>query len=104
MWMISRGARNFVFLSRSGADKPEAAALAADLRRMAGVTIQIVRGDVTKRQDVAAAIAEAKHPIKGVVQAAMVLHVGFPLILYAYAPFFDAPETNTPTRNFSSPN
>ncbi|KAK6859116.1 hypothetical protein PG995_004969 [Apiospora arundinis] len=74
MWMISRGARNFVFLSRSGADKPEAAALAADLRKMAGVTIQIVRGDVTKRQDVAAAIAEAKHPIKGVVQAAMVLH------------------------------
>ncbi|KAF6827014.1 KR domain-containing protein [Colletotrichum musicola] len=74
MWMISRGARNFVFLSRSGADKPEAAALAAELRGMVGVTIQIVRGDVTKRQDVAAAITEARQPIKGVVQAAMVLH------------------------------
>ncbi|GAB0137274.1 t1pks [Epichloe bromicola] len=33
-WMIARGAKNFIFLSRSGADKPEAAALVADLEEM----------------------------------------------------------------------
>lgn len=78
--MIARGAKNFIFLSRSGADKPEAAALVADLEEMSqsqnyGLSIQVVRGDVTKREDIANAIAHAKTPIKGVIQGAMVLHV-----------------------------
>ncbi|RDI84031.1 hypothetical protein Vi05172_g6068 [Venturia inaequalis] len=78
MWMIARGARHLIFLSRSGADKPEAAALAAELTELArtdcpGLYIDIVRGDVSRRDDVSKAIAAAKFPIKGVVQAAMVL-------------------------------
>ncbi|KAK3994454.1 hypothetical protein QBC44DRAFT_286263 [Cladorrhinum sp. PSN332] len=77
-WMVSRGARHFIFLSRSGADKAEAASTVAELEYLStvqnlGLTIQVVRGDVSKRQDVAAAITSAKFPIKGVVQAAMVL-------------------------------
>lgn len=78
--MISRGARNFIFLSRSGADKPEAAALMADLRGMGQsqtckLSLQVARGDVSRREDVAAAISLASTPIRGVIQAAMVLHV-----------------------------
>lgn len=82
MWMISRGARNFIYLSRSGADKPEAASLVHDLEVMSqqlveGLSVQIVRGDVCKREDVAAAISKARCPIKGAVQAAMVFQVRF---------------------------
>jgi hypothetical protein len=78
--MVSRGARHFVFLSRSGADKPEAAALVQELGELArtrypDLTVQVVRGDVSLREDVSRAIACAEHPIKGVVQAAMVLKV-----------------------------
>lgn len=76
--MVSRGARHFVFLSRSGADKPEAASTVRELEETSvaqglGLTLQVVRGDVSVRSDVAAAISHAKFPIKGVVQAAMVL-------------------------------
>lgn len=81
MWMISRGARNFIYLSRSAADKPEAAELVSELDEMSKLKkkldVHVVRGDVSKREDVARAIAVAKgSPIKGVVQAAMVLKVG----------------------------
>ncbi|KAK4221929.1 hypothetical protein QBC38DRAFT_402515 [Podospora fimiseda] len=77
-WMVERKARHFIFLSRSGADKAEAASTVAELESLStihnlGLTIQVVRGDVSNREDVAAAIASAKFPIKGVVQAAMVL-------------------------------
>ena len=79
-WMVSRGARNFIFLSRSGTDKPEAAALVEELHELARATypdlsVQVIRGDVSVRDDVARAISCAKKPIKGVVQAAMVLKV-----------------------------
>ena len=78
--MVARGARHFVFLSRSGADKPEAASLLKDLeeyskRDRLNMTIQTVRGDVAKRKDVARAVCAAGSPIKGVIQAAMVLRV-----------------------------
>ncbi|GAB1196570.1 hypothetical protein APSETT444_005842 [Aspergillus pseudonomiae] len=77
-WMVSRGARHFIFLSRSGADKPEAAALVKELHELTrsqylDLTVQVVRGDVSIRDDVSRAISCATKPIKGVVQAAMVL-------------------------------
>ncbi|KAH9209066.1 hypothetical protein DL95DRAFT_467116 [Leptodontidium sp. 2 PMI_412] len=77
-WMIARGARKFIFLSRTGADKPAAAALIEELcetsrREGLCLSIQVVRGDVTKREDVARAIGSATRPIKGVIQASMVL-------------------------------
>ena len=78
--MVSRGARHFIFLSRSGADKPAAAELVNELHELArteypDLTVQVVRGDVSIREDVSKAIACATKPIKGVVQAAMVLKV-----------------------------
>jgi hypothetical protein len=78
--MVSRGARHFIFLSRSGADKPEAAALVNELHKVARskypeLSVQVIRGDVSVRDDVQRAISCATKPIKGVVQAAMVLKV-----------------------------
>ncbi|KAI0151716.1 polyketide synthase-like protein [Xylariaceae sp. FL1272] len=72
-WMLVRGAHNFVFLGRSGCDKESARSLVANLRRC-GARVEVVRGDVTNRTDVDAAVAACVATgcsIGGVVQAAM---------------------------------
>ena len=69
-WMMGRGAREFVFLSRSGLDKPAAQILIHDLREQ-GAIANVVRGDVGDREDVERAIQALTHPIGGLVQAAM---------------------------------
>ncbi|RYP76535.1 hypothetical protein DL770_007206 [Monosporascus sp. CRB-9-2] len=73
-WMMQKGARHLCFLSRSGADAPEAALLVKDLET-AGANVQIVRGDVSVRKDVERAVAgiPAERPLRGVIQAAIVL-------------------------------
>jgi acyl transferase domain-containing protein/NADPH:quinone reductase-like Zn-dependent oxidoreductase/NADP-dependent 3-hydroxy acid dehydrogenase YdfG len=75
-WMMTRGARHFVFLGRSGADKPSAAQLVSRLRQT-GATVDVVRGDICKAEDANAAVAACVatgRKIGGVVQAAMGLH------------------------------
>ncbi|KAI1074585.1 polyketide synthase [Whalleya microplaca] len=75
-WMMARGARNFVFLGRSGCDKPEARSLVSRLRH-AGAAVAVIRGDVAKRPDVKASVEACNtmgKSIGGVVQAAMGLH------------------------------
>lgn len=74
-WMLSRGARKFAFLGRSGIDKPAARSLVADLEA-SGAVCEVVRGDVCRGADVEAvtAAAAAMGPIGGVVQAAMGLN------------------------------
>ena len=69
-WMMRRGARNFVFLSRSGLKNPVAQDLVHDLCEQGGVA-EVVRGDVGNIEDVERAIRAARQPIGGVVQAAM---------------------------------
>ena len=82
-WMVARGARHFIFLSRSGSDKPEATNLIRELEEIATqkeeMSIKVVRGDVSNRGDVDRAIAMAKTPIRGVMQQAMYLKVRPPL-------------------------
>ena len=75
-WMMERGARRFAFLSRSGTDSEQAAILVRDIEA-AGVSVQVVRGDATSRDDVDRALKgiPAEYPVRGVVQAAMVLRV-----------------------------
>ena len=73
-WMISRGARSFTFLSRSGTDKPAAQALIAELED-AGAKTKVIRGDVSSESAVLAAIEATQTPIGGVIQAAMTLRV-----------------------------
>lgn len=75
-WMMTRGARNFVFLGRSGADKPSAQQLVSQLEST-GATVCVVRGDVSQAADVVAAVSACLatgRQIGGVVQAAMGLH------------------------------
>jgi hypothetical protein len=71
--MLSRGARHFSFLGRSGADKSAAAGLIRSLEK-AGAHITIVRGDVANKESVDELVATAPKPVGGVVHAAMGLH------------------------------
>ncbi|KAK6002135.1 hypothetical protein QM012_001773 [Aureobasidium pullulans] len=71
-WMVSRGARHFVFLSRSGTDNPEAAQFMSELIELGAIPV-VVRGNVSIRSDVENAIKQAKMPIRGVMQLAMAL-------------------------------
>ncbi|KAJ3578749.1 hypothetical protein NPX13_g1816 [Xylaria arbuscula] len=75
-WLLARGARNFVFLSRSGADKPAAQTLLKQLKEN-GAKARVIRGDVTVVHDVSTAVAacEAEGSVLGgVIQGAMQLH------------------------------
>lgn len=75
-WIMTRGARNHVFLGRSGADKPSAQQLVLRLEQT-GATVGVVRGDVSQAADVTAAVSAClvtRRQIGGVVQAAMGLH------------------------------
>ncbi|PLB51426.1 putative polyketide synthase [Aspergillus steynii IBT 23096] len=76
-WMMDRGARDFVFLSRSGTDKAEAAALVESIQA-AGAVADVFRADASNEQDVARVVESvtARRPIRGVVHAAMVLQDG----------------------------
>ncbi|KLP20845.1 putative polyketide synthase [Fusarium fujikuroi] len=72
-WMMTRGARRFVFLGRSGADRPSARQLISRLEQ-AGATVEVVRGDVCNLSDVTKAVeacVSAGRCIGGIVQAAM---------------------------------
>jgi NAD(P)-dependent dehydrogenase (short-subunit alcohol dehydrogenase family)/acyl carrier protein len=74
--MMKRGARRFVFVGRSGADKSSARELVSRLEN-AGATVGVVRGDVSNADDVNAAVKaclDMGRPVGGVVQAAMGLH------------------------------
>ncbi|KAK7757297.1 hypothetical protein SLS62_000847 [Diatrype stigma] len=75
-WMMGRGARNFAFLSRSGTDSKQAAILVDNLKA-AGVNVQVFRGDASVKEDVQKAITSVSpdRPVRGVVNAAMVLRV-----------------------------
>ncbi|OTA96139.1 hypothetical protein M434DRAFT_28226 [Hypoxylon sp. CO27-5] len=68
--MISRGAKSFVFLGRSGLKKPEAKMLVDDLVKQ-GAHVEVVQGDVSKYDDVEKTIEQAPFPVGGVIHAAM---------------------------------
>ncbi|KAI8957749.1 putative polyketide synthase [Daldinia sp. FL1419] len=69
-WMLSQGARRFVFLSRSGASNPSAANLVADIKSRQGIA-RIITGDVSNLSDVQRAFHIAPSKIGGVVNASM---------------------------------
>ncbi|KAK9420624.1 hypothetical protein SUNI508_00715 [Seiridium unicorne] len=76
-WMRERGCRNFVFLSRSGATKPEAIDV-VDRLTESGATVQVFNvdaGDEEAVNDVVQQVSRKLH-IRGVVHAAMVLRDG----------------------------
>jgi acyl transferase domain-containing protein/acyl carrier protein len=78
-YLAAHGAGHLYLLGRSGADRPEAKALLADLAKK-GVKAHAIAADVTRRSDVDAVlkrIAKDKVKLKGVIHSAMVLDDGF---------------------------
>ena len=76
-WMVEAGARNMVFLSRSGTSKPAAQETIAILTA-AGAKAKVYAcdcGDAQQMRDTMKLCSEEFPPIKGVIQAAMVLKV-----------------------------
>lgn len=71
-WMVEHGAKNLVYLSRSGSSTPEATAL-LEVLHATGVTTHVIKCDIRDRHSVLAAVSKVKLPIKGVIQAAMVV-------------------------------
>lgn len=73
---MKRGARNFAFLSRSGTDSEQAALCVRDLEAR-GARVQVFRGDAAIKEDVERAVTSipSNKPLKGIVNAAMVLRV-----------------------------
>ena len=78
--MISRGAKRFVFLSRSGVDRLPARKLVEDLGAE-GAHVTVERGDVSDFGAVTNAVDRIQGPIGGIVQAAMGLDVSVPRFL-----------------------
>ncbi|EHA26972.1 hypothetical protein ASPNIDRAFT_35595 [Aspergillus niger ATCC 1015] len=71
-WMISCGARRFVFLSRSGNDKPQAKNLVEYLQAQVAY-VTVIRGDVCRYEDVERAVEVGDYPTGGVIQTAIAL-------------------------------
>lgn len=74
-WMVDHGARSLLFLSRSGAAKESAAQLIEDLKSQ-GVNADAYKCDISEETAVKASAIESRAnmpPVKGIIQAAMVL-------------------------------
>ncbi|KAL1881223.1 Type I Iterative PKS [Diaporthe australafricana] len=74
-WMVSRGARNIVLLSRSAGRSEKTAAFISELQDT-GCRVKAISCDVTVAGDLSSAIGACDKelpPIRGVIQAAMVL-------------------------------
>ncbi|KAL8827122.1 MAG: hypothetical protein Q9191_003380 [Dirinaria sp. TL-2023a] len=70
--LAARGARNIVFLSRSGDQNIRAQKFLGRLNEK-GVATSVIKGDVTSAKDVNRAVAMCARPIKGVIQGALTL-------------------------------
>jgi NAD(P)-dependent dehydrogenase (short-subunit alcohol dehydrogenase family) len=72
-WMVERGARHLVFLSRSGTDKPETATIVDELVA-AGANPEVIRCDVADKRALVSVVDKlsAARQLKGVIHAAMV--------------------------------
>ncbi|TID06330.1 Compactin diketide synthase mokB [Colletotrichum higginsianum] len=71
-WLVERGAKSLVFLSRTAGQKPKDRALIAELEA-AGCSVVCVAGHAESPADVQKAISFSPHPIRGVLHLAMVL-------------------------------
>lgn len=71
IWMAEHGARHFVYVSRSSPNA-HATEMLDDLHAM-GVSTQTIKCDITSKPAVVSAVAKVTKPIKGVIQAAMVV-------------------------------
>lgn len=76
-WLVNRGARNLILISRSGASKPEAKALITELESK-GVNVKGLACDVADSDRLRRLLDECAQempPVAGCIQASMVLTV-----------------------------
>ena len=71
-WMVERGARHLIYLSRSAGHSLEHESFVNELNSM-GCQVQLIPGSVTNANDVTKAVKEATRPLKGILQMSMVL-------------------------------
>lgn len=76
-WMVERGARNFVFLSRSGSSALIVRSFIEDLKAQAECEVTVIQGTVVNLDDVDRAVRCSPKPLAGVIQMSMVLQVSF---------------------------
>lgn len=74
-WMVEKGAKSFVFLSRSAGESAEDKDFLQELESQ-GCSAIAVRGSVVRIEDIEKAIQVAPTPIAGLIQLSMVLRVG----------------------------
>jgi hypothetical protein len=74
LYLARHGAKNIVVMARSGYDDAGSQSIIYNLNAM-GCHVDLVKGDITKIEDVRRAFQEASKPIGGVIQGAMVLRV-----------------------------
>ncbi|GJL77795.1 MAG: hypothetical protein NPINA01_07840 [Nitrospinaceae bacterium] len=77
-WMVRQGARHLALMGRSETPSEEAKKAIADMEK-AGAEIRVVRGDVSRAEDVSRVLEEiesALPPLKGIIHGAMVLDDG----------------------------
>ena len=79
-WMIGRKARNLILLSRSSLQSEAVSAWVSELKTL-GVEIATPACDISDSNSLMSVLAKCRGsmpPIKGCIQGAMVLKVGFP--------------------------
>ena len=77
VWMVSKGAKNFILLSRSGAESEAARELLGKLSEN-GVTVAALKCDASSADQLSEALKqclESMPPIRGCINAAMELNV-----------------------------
>lgn len=71
-WMVEKGARNILFLSRSAKEGPETTPFFDELRAR-GCEVLTFAGSVTNLSDVEAAVKRATRPVAGIMQMSAVM-------------------------------
>ena len=71
-WMVERGARHLIYLSRSAVPAGEHSEFIRELESM-GCDVQLVKGSVANAGDVKRAVQRAQGHLKGVLQMSMIL-------------------------------
>ena len=78
-WMVERGARSLVFLSRSAGESDGDKIFFTELETL-GCSVAAIPGKAQDMGDVKRATALAEKPIRGVIHLAMVLRVWIPTL------------------------
>jgi hypothetical protein len=76
-WLVERGARHLVFLSRSAGTIPKSDPYIRELEAQ-GCAVQTISANIYNSSDLKTAIKAISAPIAGVLQASMVLEAGLP--------------------------